>query len=66
MSCFLLPGTLLQEIESLVGKFWWNDGKKEKIHWLNWDKLCTSKKEGGLGFRDIEEFHLAFLSSSVP
>lgn len=34
MSCFKLHDYLLHEIESLIAKFWWGDGKKNMIHWL--------------------------------
>ena len=29
------------------------DGKT-KMAWLSWDKVCTSKEEDGLGFRDLK------------
>ena len=35
MSCFKLPVTLCQEIESLTRKFWWGQrGERRKIHWV--------------------------------
>ena len=36
------------------------DGKT-KMTWLSWDKVCT-RKEGGLGFRDLKAFNLALLA----
>ena len=30
--------------------------------WLSWDKLCDSKEEGGLGFRQLKPFNLALLA----
>jgi hypothetical protein len=32
------------------------------MHWLGWDKLKKSKKQGGLGFRDAYAFNIAMLA----
>ena len=54
MSCFKLPLGLCNEIEVMVIKFWWGQqGEKRKIHWLKWDEMTKTKKEGGMGFRDL-------------
>ena len=63
MSCFDLTKGLCDELNSLIGKWWWNQNDKEnKIHWLSWDKLTLPKKDGGLGFRDLYLFNLAMLA----
>ena len=30
--------------------------------WLNWDKMCVPKDEGGLGFRDLKAFNLTLMA----
>ena len=63
MSCFLLPKSLCDEIEGMMRKFWWGQRKQEsRIAWINWKKLCKSKLEGGMGFRNLQAFNLAMLA----
>lgn len=63
MSCFMIPKTLCQEIERLMNAFWWktSSANSKGIRWCAWDRMCMSKKRGGLGFRDLHGFNLALL-----
>ena len=38
-----------------------NIPKKTKMTWLSWDKVCTPKEEGGLGFHNLKAFNFALL-----
>jgi hypothetical protein len=63
MNCFRLPKTWCDEVNSLIAKYWWGQNTdKRKIHWLKWDKLCTAKEDGGMGFRNLHMFNTALLS----
>ena len=47
MSLFKLPRSICDGINSMVTRYWWGQNQEErKIHWINWSKLCTSKKKG--------------------
>ena len=63
MSCFDLTKTFCQELNTLIGRFWWSHQDKENtMHWLSWDTLTKPKAEGGLWFRDMHNFNIAMLS----
>ena len=56
MSVFQLPMKLCDELNSMCARFWWGQVVDErKIHWKRWDKLSISKKEGGMGLRDLRD-----------
>ena len=63
MSCFRLPKGVTKKITSIISHFWWDGGgNKNGIHWLSWDKVCTCKEDGGLSFRDLQDFNTTLLA----
>ena len=47
----------------MPARFWWGQrGSEWKVHWLSKQKLIKPKKEGGIGFRDIQLFNQALLA----
>jgi hypothetical protein len=63
MSCFKVPKGWCEDIQAMVANYWWGQQQNEyKIHWLSWGKLCKSKDDGGVGFRDLSCFNLALLA----
>lgn len=63
MSVFRLPKTLIKEINSLMGKFWWSFKENfNKIPWMSWKQLGRNKEVGGLGFRELNCFNMAMLA----
>lgn len=63
MSCFKLPDSLYEELSSMIRNFWWGQKpEKKKVAWLSWEKLCSPKACGGMGFKTIKEFSLTLLA----
>ena len=55
MSCFKIPNSLCEEMTSLMRNLWWGQQKEErKMTWISWDKLCTPKAQGGMGFKQLK------------
>ncbi|KAG7548661.1 Ribonuclease H-like superfamily [Arabidopsis suecica] len=66
MSCFRLPKTITSKLTSAVANFWWSsNGDSRGMHWMAWNKLCNSKSEGGLGFRNVDDFNTALLAKQL-
>lgn len=63
MSIFRIPDGLLDEMHSMLARFWWGSSDtRRKMHWLSWEKLCLPKSMGGRGFRDLKFFNQALLA----
>ncbi|XP_062021069.1 uncharacterized protein LOC133737557 [Rosa rugosa] len=63
MNCYMLPLGLCDDMHQLCAGFWWGDSEeKTKIHWRSWERLCVSKKEGGMGFKNLHWFNKAMLA----
>lgn len=63
MSCFKLPRGLCEHLNKLIRQFFWGSKEgKRKPHWVSWQTMTQPKKNGGLGFRDLELFNLALLA----
>jgi hypothetical protein len=66
MSVYVMPDTIISDIEKMLNSFWWGDGSNKKgIRWLAWDKLARPKVEGGLGFRNFHAFNKSMIAKQA-
>jgi hypothetical protein len=66
MSVYLMPDSIIFDIEKMLNSFWWGDGSNKKgIRWLAWDKLARPKVEGGLGFRNFHAFNKSMIAKQA-
>ena len=62
MSIYLLPKTVIKELDKVSRTFFWQGvHTKRKYHLVKWIKICKSKKKGGLGIKDIRKMNLSLL-----
>lgn len=63
MFIFLLNKVITSQLNDLFQKFWWGYNEdSSNTHWINWSKLGISKDMGGLGFRNVQSFNMAFIA----
>ncbi|XP_062075598.1 uncharacterized protein LOC133779683 [Humulus lupulus] len=66
MSIFVLPQSVVKEIEKLCRSFLWGSaGLRSKPHLASWKKVCLPKAYGGLGFRDGALWNRAILAKYI-
>lgn len=66
MNCYLLPKGLCDDLHQLCAQFFWGDtAEKKKIHWRSWDRLCLTKAEGGMGFKNLYAYNLSMLAKQA-
>jgi hypothetical protein len=62
MSMYLLPMTNLVSLTKIIQKFFWEGtGEKQKYHLVKWDLVCTPRKKGGLGIKNLQLFNQCLL-----
>lgn len=63
MGCVDITKEVFDHIGREICRYWWSQNDKEnKMHWLSWEKLKRSNKQGGLRFRDAHAFNIAMLA----
>ncbi|CAN1726075.1 LINE-1 retrotransposable element ORF2 protein [Linum perenne] len=66
MSVFLLPKSLTKKMDRILRNFFWaGNMNKRSIHWCNEKILCSSKQDGGLGFKNFGDFNLSLLGKQA-
>jgi hypothetical protein len=50
-------------MENMICNCWWGSSTdRQKIHWINWQKIKKHKLQGGLGFKNLRAFNEALLA----
>uniref|UniRef100_A0A2N9GTN8 Reverse transcriptase domain-containing protein n=1 Tax=Fagus sylvatica TaxID=28930 RepID=A0A2N9GTN8_FAGSY len=67
MSTFELPNKICESMDALNRRrFWWKPNMVNQngkyMAWNSWDKLCQTKRDGGLGFRKTKEVNMALIA----
>lgn len=63
MQCLPIPKAVCLNLDKVLRDFLWSDGLgNHKMHMVNWDNICSDKKEGGLGISKCFQRNNAFLA----
>ena len=66
MSIFKMPVRVANRLEKLQRDFFRGDGhENKKVHLINWDMVCKSKKNGGLGIGHMLDKNKSLLAKWV-
>lgn len=61
MSAYLLPKTIVKNLDKTRRHFFWQGGGTKKNHWVKWEVICKSKKKGGLGIKDLRKLNISLM-----
>ena len=62
MSIYMLPKTITNKLDGPRRSFFWQGGsQRKKYHLVKWGIVCQSKKNGGLGIKDIHKMNISLL-----
>ncbi|XP_074265867.1 uncharacterized protein LOC141588319 [Silene latifolia] len=65
-SIFLIPKGVISRIEMICRNFLWTgDAEYHRVPLVAWQKVCCSKKEGGLGVKDARVWNIATVGKLV-
>ncbi|XP_062100800.1 uncharacterized protein LOC133806725 [Humulus lupulus] len=66
MNIFLLPQSIVKEVDKLcLWFFWGNNGTRSNFHLTSWTTVCLPKRFGGLGFGEGSKWNKAMLAKYV-
>jgi len=63
MSIYLLPNSVIDDIEKMINAFWWGGrSNNRRIKWMAWERVACPKEFGGMGFRNFKAFNLSMVA----
>ncbi|XP_062080660.1 uncharacterized protein LOC133785444 [Humulus lupulus] len=66
MNIFLLPHSVIKEVDKLCMWFLWgNNGSRSNFHLTSWSKVCLPKSLGVLGFGEGSKWNKAMLGKFI-
>ncbi|XP_022041315.1 uncharacterized protein LOC110943892 [Helianthus annuus] len=66
LSLYKAPVKVIDKIESMMKKILWaGSSNGNKVYWVAWETVCTTKKDGGLGVSRLKDVNAALIAKWV-
>ncbi|KAI3775666.1 hypothetical protein L1987_45415 [Smallanthus sonchifolius] len=61
-SLYKAPAGVISKLEVIIKRFLWGGNEeRDKVHWVAWDTVTKTKRDGGLGLNKLQESNSALL-----
>lgn len=65
MHCLKLSQHTVDALDKVQRNYWWSHNSARQKHYISWSKLCLPKRNGGMGFKNLDVYNTALLTKTA-